>query len=468
MRRIVDTRSIHSLVFLGLGLAVAVGCGPVEDPNGWMGDQPDGGQDDNDPNNPPVGTASVSGTVWAPGQAPGLVPAGHEIPIFDALVTLSPQKLSPIPQETYCERCVNPAGTYSFSNHQGDFQITGVVANTYWLTIQKGQFRLERQIVLGENQALALPDDFTTLPSEHDPQNGLWIPRIAMAVGTYDHLEDILGKMGIGTVDSSGRFVASSANGVMDVYTNGASFGGDVAGSLGDLVSNPALLNQYHILFIPCSNAAEALALDSQQNLRNIQDFVAAGGKLYVTDWSGEWHDNVFPAQVTLGDPGTDTPASAYDPNTMMWNTGQFGNADGASYDSDNAEVVDTDLHEWLRYQSGPLADLYNVTEPFNPDNFSVIDNWNYIASLNDVYLGDNNEGMAVYDVPRAYIIGGEGTSTPKRPMTVTYEPGGCGRVLYSTYHTTEETHNGLVPQERVLLYLIMEIGVCQSGPIIE
>ena len=84
------------------------------------------------------------------------------------------------------------------------------------------------------------------------------------------------------------------------------------------------------------------------------------------------------------------------------------------------------------------------------------------------VYLGDNNEGMAVYDTPKDFIIGGQGTSTPKRPLTVTYEPGGCGRVLYSTYHTTDSTHNGLAPQERVLLYLIMEIGVCQSGPIIE
>jgi len=51
----------------------------------------------------------------------------------------------------------------------------------------------------------------------------------------------------------------------------------------------------------------------------------------------------------------------------------------------------------------------------------------------------------------------------PKRPMTVTYEPVGCGRVLFSTYHTTDSVHVGLVPQERVLLYLIMEIGVCRD-----
>lgn len=457
--------TISRAVF-GFALMLAMSCGPVEDPNGWMGDPGETQADAGGPP-PPGEAASISGTVWAPGQAPDMVPANHEIPIFNALVTVSPFKLAPIPQETYCERCVNPSGTYTFTDHQGNFQIEGILPGTYWLTIQKGQFRLEREIVLGAGQPLALPDDFTTLPSSHDPSNGKWIPRIAMAVGTYDHLEDILGKMGLGTVDATGRYVSSSANGVMDVYTNGTSFNGDVAGTLGQLVSNPAQLNQYHILFIPCSNASEVSALSDQQNLRNIQDFVAAGGKLYVTDWSGEWHDNVFPAQVTLGG-GVDTPASAYDPATMMWNTGAFGTADGASYDSENAEVVDTDLNQWLGFQNGPVVDGYNGTFDYDPNEFTIEGNWNYISSLNDVYLGDNNEGMAVYDVPRAYIIGGEGTSTPKRPLTVTYEPGGCGRVLYSTYHTTDNTHNGLVPQERVLLYLIMEIGVCQSGPIIE
>jgi hypothetical protein len=51
--------------------------------------------------------------------------------------------------------------------------------------------------------------------------------------------------------------------------------------------------------------------------------------------------------------------------------------------------------------------------------------------------------------------------------LTVTYEPAGCGRVLYSTYHTTANTPPGLAPQERILVYLIMEIGVCKDGPII-
>jgi hypothetical protein len=95
------------------------------------------------------------------------------------------------------------------------------------------------------------------------------------------------------------------------------------------------------------------------------------------------------------------------------------------------------------------------------------VDNWNTIEAVTPVQVGTDDEGLPLMDSPRAYVIGGHGTSTPKKPLTVTYEPAGCGRVLYSTYHTTDSAHSGLVPQERVLLYLVMEIGVCKEGPIL-
>lgn len=453
-----------------LALALAVGCGAIKDPDGNNGEGDGGANIDASTGNadaPTGASASIRGTVWAPGQAPGQVPTGHEIPIFNAFVTLTYMPLDPIPQETFCERCVEPSGIYTFTDHRGQFTLASVPPGIYWLTIQKAQFRLQRQIALAANQILDLSSDATTLPSQHDPVNGQWIPRIAIAVGNRDHLEDILGKMHLGGVDDSGDFIDSSASGVMDVYTNGTSFGGVQAGTLTDLVGDLNKMLQYHIIFIPCSVSNHTDALDNQENLRNIRDFVDAGGKLYVTDWSGEWQDNVFPAQITLGG-GVDTPASAYDPDTDSWNTGQFGNADGKPYDSNNAEVVDNDLYQWLSIQRGPTVEDDDATESFTPGEFTVEGNWNVISALDMVYMGDDDDGNAVYDVPKEYVIGGMGTSTPQEPLTVTYQPTGCGRVLYSTYHTTDNTHNGLVPQERVLLYLIMEIGVCQSGPIIE
>jgi hypothetical protein len=43
--------------------------------------------------------------------------------------------------------------------------------------------------------------------------------------------------------------------------------------------------------------------------------------------------------------------------------------------------------------------------------------------------------------------------------------------VLYSTFQTSgasaSESHAGLMPQERVLLFLIMEITACTENPIL-
>ncbi len=91
-----------------------------------------------------------------------------------------------------------------------------------------------------------------------------------------------------------------------------------------------------------------------------------------------------------------------------------------------------------------------------NASSMEVSGNWNHIEKVRSVDLGVlDEEGNPVID-------------EPKKPLTVTFEPAGCGRVLYSTYHTTHNTHSGLMRQERILLYLIMEIGVCNGDPIIE
>ena len=53
-----------------------------------------------------------------------------------------------------------------------------------------------------------------------------------------------------------------------------------------------------------------------------------------------------------------------------------------------------------------------------------------------------------------------------QHPFTVSFQYG-CGRVLFTTYHTVGSTsggrHPGLYEQELTLFYLIMEIGVCQD-----
>lgn len=454
---------------LAIILAYCVGCGPSAT----------GAGDDDVVDAGPLGGAdayegplgSITGVVWAPGNAPGMVPAGHEFPIFGALVWLSAAKPAPIPERVYCDECVNAPSNAASSDHRGMFALEELVPGTYWMVVQKGQFRLDQQVTVVAGETLELPATATTLPSVHDPANGMTIPRIALASGQYDDMQDIMGKLGIGSVDSNGRFVAGSAANVFDVYSNGGAIDGVSVGSLSSLVGDLDRMLDYHIIFIPCSGDQNTSALWNSQVLDNIREYVNAGGKLYVTDWSGEWSDNVFPEQVELRDPPfgdrIDTPADAYDQGANTWNTSMFGNADDLDdYTSNNAEAVDDDLNSWLDQQRGPLAGGGNGL--FDADNFVITGAWDHITALHSVQVGTDDEGFPLYDDPTAFVIGDDGSAGGKKPLTTTFEPVGCGRVMYSTYHTTDDTHTGLVPQERILVYLIMEIGICHSGPIIE
>ena len=46
------------------------------------------------------------------------------------------------------------------------------------------------------------------------------------------------------------------------------------------------------------------------------------------------------------------------------------------------------------------------------------------------------------------------------QPATVSYQYG-CGRAMFSTYHTESGAGTGLLAQERALLYIILEVAVC-------
>jgi hypothetical protein len=51
------------------------------------------------------------------------------------------------------------------------------------------------------------------------------------------------------------------------------------------------------------------------------------------------------------------------------------------------------------------------------------------------------------------------------RPLTITFEAG-CGRALFTSYHTVEEeASRDWTAQEQILAYLVLEIGVCITEP---
>ncbi|MCA9710147.1 MAG: hypothetical protein KDK70_30185, partial [Myxococcales bacterium] len=295
-------------------------------------------------------------------------------------------------------------------------------------------------------------NNVTSLPAVNDPASGLYIPRIAVGYASYDRLEDALGKFGLGQTSIS--FMEENlvpGTEPFDIWDNGGSPGFDgftSQGTFDQLISDPTRLDDYHIIFVPCSSDTYLSSLDNAR-IQNIRDWVAAGGRWYVADWSNEWFEHVFPDYQTLD--------------------GEPNNADGGVYDS-NANVLDADLLAWLQALPAPLKDINPLNDESHPTLFDLpgfvttVDNWSVIEQTLPVLVDDGMGGQV--DVGHKIWLEGSGGGFGVHPLTVT-GTFGCGRIQFTSYHTAEFfDYVGLSPQELILLYTILEIGVCQENPL--
>jgi hypothetical protein len=111
---------------------------------------------------------------------------------------------------------------------------------------------------------------------------------------------------------------------------------------------------------------------------------------------------------------------------------------------------------------------------------FETRENWDTIGEIFESYVGDDIDGMPVHMFPKVWVEGTwnyDSEDVPPdwdydayHPFTVSW-PYGCGRVLFTTYHTVGDTsggkHPGFLTQELILWYLIMELQVCQETELI-
>ncbi len=393
--------------------------------------------------------ATLTGTVFAPNQ---------EIPVSGALVYLTEEAPSGIPQTVYCDACVELPCDIPFTLTQADgsFELPAYSGTTN-LVVRKGQFMRVTELMVEPGQNDFGPE-LTSLPDENVPSQGRYIPRIALAWGSYDRLEDALGKLGLADTiieDFQQDFVPGTEQ--FDVWSNTTDiFGGgpetESLGSFAQLLSSYTLMEQYHIIFVPCSDDTALSALNDPAVIENIRRWVENGGKFYASDWSNEFIGRVFGQYQSFYTEG--------------------GSADLPNAYGSTATVLDDDLTAWLdalpaglkdiNPQNGAGASFPSVNAP---PTIETVDNWSGIASTPSVLVDDGMGGQI--DVGHKVWIEGPGDSNiipaGNHPLTVTGEYG-CGKVLFTTYHMAEfsDSYVGLTPQELVLLYLILEIGVCQ------
>lgn len=385
------------------------------------------------PDGSPERPATLEGKVVAPEGT---------IPIAGALVYTSTTAPPPIPDKVYCDKCVKLSeGTpYTTTKPDGTFSLPTFLGEQF-LIVQKGAFRRVRTITATAGLQ-AVPRPLTTLPPKTDKAKGDDIPKIAVALGAWDPIEIVLARMGLEAKVTVGGFPPRARVLSRDA-TGFAIYGVQELGetspypSSNKLLTDPAELSKYHIVFVPCSGSSDVDSTPACSGIyasaakSPVNEFVRSGGRVYVSDWSYEYVRQVFPGFISWR--GEASPVGS---------ACETGGGDEA------AKVEDPGLAAWLLAQGKTLD--------------TVKDAWTHMNAVNKT-AGLDPDGKPISITPKVWV------SAVGKPASTSFEHS-CGRVLYTTYHTqpTAEASAALEPQALALLYLILEVNVCVGPPVIK
>lgn len=346
-------------------------------------------------------TGSIQGTVYAP---------NGETPIAGARVW--------VPGAGTQARLTIAAETTT--DALGRFTLQNLPAGAVTVNVTKGQWATSFTATVVADQVTNVPAADTTMPSA-----GAGAVRIAVFKGSFDHMENVLAKLGFGEVDEWGMLVPDTET--FDVYDSS---------ELPAVFADLAQLQQYDLIFVNCGADEEPLWTNLATTVANVRAYVEGGGRLYATDLAYDYVEQAFPEAIDFLDSDT-TP-----PNEPE----ELGVAESGSSDIEvDAEVLDANLHSWLTGR-GAIQDDSTVHIKGFAAGWAVI---NAAGPGTKIWV----QGPVTY---------GWSAMTPEvHPLTVTFEAGD-GLVLYTSYHTADDysgtTPTELLPQEQVLAYLAFEL----------
>lgn len=326
--------------------------------------------------------------------------------------------------------------------------------------------------------------------------------RIAVVTGAFDEIENVLAKLGYGTVitDSSvgtvgtlqlgtETFAIYKCGGGRDSELTALDPAGTTYKPCEQLFGSLTEMQKYDTIFIDCGASEDTaelqgltLGMSSQEahtlyhqskffksvssNVTSrLSSFVNAGGTLYVTDLAYDYVEQTFPSFMDFqfgGDSDSSTAETA--------GAAEQGTPDIVS----NATVNNTVMNSWLSGRSSNTVD--SSTSPnggacdttANGNSSSLLDATagtirigDFLSSwgvMKEVYSGDTDTFVWI----QGPVNFTGGTTNEVHPLTASRIVG-SGCVLYSSYHTSHSCPtSGFWPQERVLQYLVFETsGAC-------
>lgn len=326
--------------------------------------------------------------------------------------------------------------------------------------------------------------------------------RIAVVTGAFDQIENVLAKLGYGTVITDSHdgtvgtlklgtetFAMYKCGGERDSELAALDAAGTTYKPCEQLFGSLTEMQKYDTIFINCgasedtselqtllvgASSGEAHALYHQKQLAKtvssnvvsrLSSFVSGGGVLYVTDLAYDYIEQTFPSFMDFQAGGDDDSSTAETSGSAQLGTG--GIVSGAT-------VKNSVMKSWLSGRSSntidaslsPNSGTCDTTANGNASSLldatagtiRVGDFLPIWAVMKGTYSGDSNtfvwlEGPVTFDGQTTEVV---------RPLTASRKvSSGC--VLYSSYHTSESCPtSGFWPQERVLQYLIFETsGAC-------
>ncbi|MBW2276004.1 MAG: carboxypeptidase regulatory-like domain-containing protein [Deltaproteobacteria bacterium] len=375
-------------------------------------------------------TGSIHGTVMAP--------AGT-FPVAGALVYTSLTMPDAIPDTVHCEDCEDmTAKFWTLTNPDGTFELTGVPALSDWyLIVQKGLFRTVSEFPVGPGGNDA-PLEVTTLPGENSGDGMKRIPNFAVAKNGWDLAEDMLAKLGMGEIDGSGHLQIGTET--FDLFNDDSQAGPSYPDSA-EIYASQDSMNSYHMIFMPCTAGhMKDTMLTTDEKKDMLRTYISAGGKLYGSCYGYDWVEEPFHEYITFIQ---DDPTTSIQPGLLSSTVG--------SYDT-MGTINDEQMRDWLAV----------VNSASNLDSFPFMGAWVEAEHTNDVDDGHGLEDNNGTVMPITWVT--DNQHKPGAPLTVTYDYD-CGRIFFSAFQVVESSPSPQIrPQEFVLIYLMMEVGVCSGS----
>lgn len=436
----------------------------------------------------------LSGRVVTPGRTDD--DTGNQVGVPNAVVYIlrntDVAELPPITAGipaggTSCDRCedqdLGPILLGTVTDATGRFVLEGSipVGTEFLLAVKVGKFRRVVTYSLPESAActttelpLTLPGNPTRLPRSIDDGLAVNIPRIAVTTGQVDAMECVLEKMGLAHSEFGNPAPAGPGVPHVQLYrgTGGGGFGmmtprmagakiDDTTPSDSVLYGDLAQLQSYDFVIADC----EGLGWDSNGSEReswgaNVREYVNRGGRLFSSHLSFSWLDSNGDQAYDAADPIATGlgPAATWSDTVDISDTATGVIALGGP----NASPRIQSFADWMAAEGVVMA----------PDNtFMIEEPRSQNTGLGEfseefVYAQDGNERVQQFSFNTPY-------GAP--------EEAACGRVAYSGFHVVSTGGGTMTPfadvtfpkhctgsltdQEKVLLYMIFDLGACVGEP---